>query len=116
MSTVGKTLCKILNDRMETMLERDQKISEGQAGFQPNRSRVDHLHILGKTFQGRKDAWLTTYCFFLDVQKACGAVWRNELWEKMGNGDQRKDVENDENYDGMNEKCCDAGRGNIQIC
>ena len=34
----------------------------------------------------------------------------------MGNWDQRKDVENDENIDGMCEKCCDAGRGNIQIC
>ena len=31
----------------------------------------------------------------------------------VGNWDQRKDVENDEKYDRMCEKCCDAGRGNI---
>ena len=31
------------------------------------------------------------------------------------NWDQRKDVENDEKYYGMCEKCCDAGRGNIKI-
>ena len=87
--TLGSTeqkICKILNDRIGTMLEKDKKISEGQAGFRPNRSCVDHAYKLGKIFQGRKDAGLTTYCFFLDVQKAYDTVWRNELWKKyVGN-------------------------------
>ena len=34
----------------------------------------------------------------------------------VGNGDQRTLVEKDETYDGMCEKCCDARRGNIEIC
>ena len=34
----------------------------------------------------------------------------------VGNWDQRKDAENDEKDDGMCEKCCDAGRGNIEQC
>ena len=34
----------------------------------------------------------------------------------VGNWGQRKDMENDEKYDGMCEMCCDAGRGNVQIC
>ena len=33
LSTARKTFCEILNDRMGTMLEKDEKISEGQAGF-----------------------------------------------------------------------------------
>ena len=70
LSTVGKIFCKILNDRVGTMLEKEEKISEGQAGFRPNRSCVDHIYALSKIIQGRKDAGLTTYCFFLDVQKA----------------------------------------------
>ena len=65
------------------MLERDEKIREGQAKFRPNRSCVDHVYTFGKVTQGRKDAGLTTYCFFLDIQKAFGTVWRNRLWEKM---------------------------------
>ena len=32
------------------------------------------------------------------------------------NWDQRKDAENDEIYHGICEKCCDAGRGTIQVC
>ena len=38
------------------------------------------------------------------------------MGKDVGQWDQRKKVENDETYDGMCEKCCDAGRGNIQIC
>ena len=34
----------------------------------------------------------------------------------VGNWDQRKDVKNDERYDGMRDKYCGAGRGNIKIC
>ena len=83
LSTVGKTFCKILNDRMGTMLEKDGKIRERQAGFRPNRSCVNHVYTLGKVIQGRKGAGLTTYCFFLDVQKAYDTVWRNALWKIM---------------------------------
>ena len=70
LSTVDKTFCKILNDRMGTMMEKEEKISEGQAGFTPNRSCVDHVYTLGKIIQGRKDAGLTTYCLFLHVHNA----------------------------------------------
>ena len=65
LSTVGETFCKILNDRMRTMVEKEEKISEGQAGFRPNRSCVDHVYTLCKIIQGRKDAGRTTYCFFM---------------------------------------------------
>ena len=34
----------------------------------------------------------------------------------VGSRDQREYVENDGKYDGMCEKCCDAGRGNIVVC
>ena len=38
LSTVGKTFCKIFNDTMGTMAVKEEKISEGQAGFRPNRT------------------------------------------------------------------------------
>ena len=101
------------------MLEKEEKISEGQAGFRPNRSCVDHVHTLGKIIQGRKDAGLTTYCFFLDVQKAYDTVWRNELWKKLweavGSWNKRKDVENCEKNDRMCLKCYDSRRGITKI-
>ena len=41
LSTVGKIFCRILNNRLGTMLENEEKISEGQVGFRPNGSCVD---------------------------------------------------------------------------
>ena len=64
-------------------MEKDEKISEGLAGFRPNRSCVDHVYTLGNIIQGRKYAGLTTYCFFLDVQKTYDTVWRNGLVKNM---------------------------------
>ena len=48
LSTVEKTICKLLNDRMGTMLEKAKRRSEGQAGFRPNRSCVYRpcVHIM----------------------------------------------------------------------
>ena len=60
LSTVGEIFCRILNDRVGTILEKEEKISEGQAGVRPNRSCIDHIYTLGKIIQGRKDAGLTT--------------------------------------------------------
>ena len=41
------------------------------------------MYTLGKIIQGKKDTGLTTYCFFLGVQKAYDTVWRNGLWKTM---------------------------------
>ena len=65
------------------MMEKEEKGSEGQAGFRPNRRCVDHVYTLKKIIQGRKDAGRMTYCFFLDVQKAYDTMWRNGLWKKL---------------------------------
>ena len=55
-------------------MDKEEKISEGQAGFRPNRNCVDHVYTLGKITQGRKDAGLITYCSCLEVQKVYGTV------------------------------------------
>ena len=47
------------------MLGKDEKISEGQAEFRPNRSCVDYVYTLDKIIQGRKDAGLTMYLVLL---------------------------------------------------
>ena len=117
LSTVGKTFRKILKDRTETTLDKEDKISEGQAGLRPNRSCVAHVHTLGKIIQGRKDAGQTTYWLFPDVQKAYDTVWRHGLLEtpwEMGIRGNMWGI--DEKYDGMCEKCCGAGRGSIAVC
>ena len=69
---------------MATMIGKKDEISEGQAGFRPNRSCTNHLYALGKITQGGKDAGFTPYCCVsIDMQKAYAAVWRNGQWKKL---------------------------------
>ena len=74
------------------------------------------MYTLGKLIQGRKEAGLTTSCFFQDIQKAYDSMeeWVVETYVRYWC--QRKDVENGEKYYGICEKCCDAGGVNIKIC
>ena len=96
LTTAGKTFCKILNDRMGKLMEKEEKISEGQAGFRPSRSCVDRVYAVSKIIQGRKDAGLTAFCLFLGVQKACDNSMEKWVVEKVvGNLDQMSDVENE---------------------
>ena len=105
------------NPRKFRLVEQEEKRREGQAGCRPNRSGVDHVYTLGKIIQGKKDAGLTTHCSFLDVQKAYDTVWRNGLWGKLSEiGIRGKMWRMMKNINGMCEKCCDAGRGNIELC
>ncbi|CAB1107046.1 unnamed protein product [Ectocarpus sp. CCAP 1310/34] len=83
LNTVGKVFCKLLNDRIVGVLEKEHSISEGQAGFRKKRGCVDHVFTVGRIIQGRKRAGKPTYCYFLDVKKAYDTVWRNGLWKQL---------------------------------
>ena len=75
------------------------------------------MYTFGKIIHGRKDAGLTTTLFLPGCTEGlCHSMKEWVLEKYVGNWDRGKDVENDENDDGMCEKCCDAGRGNIQTC
>ncbi|CAB1117831.1 unnamed protein product [Ectocarpus sp. CCAP 1310/34] len=82
-NTAGKVFCKLLNDRIVGVLEKEHSISEGQAGFRKKRGCVDHVFTVGRIIQGRKRAGKPTYCFFLDVKKAYDTVWTNGLWKQL---------------------------------
>lgn len=64
LNTIGKTVfCKLLNDRIDVVLEKKSRIRESQAGFRRNSGYVDHLYTLGRSIQGRSRAGLQA-CFF----------------------------------------------------
>ena len=97
-STVGKTFCKILTDRMGTLVETEKDTIEGQAGFRPNRRCVVHVCTVGKIIESSKNAGLTTYCFFLDVQKVYDCMEKlvvKKLWELRIGGKMGRMMKND---------------------
>ena len=91
-------------------------MNEGQSGFRPNRSCVNHVYTLGKTVQGRKGAGLTTYYFFLDVQKAYDTVWRNGFWKNLWEIGIREKMWRRMKNTTECARSAVVGGGNIQIC
>ncbi|CAB1112139.1 unnamed protein product [Ectocarpus sp. CCAP 1310/34] len=73
LDTDVKVFCKLLNDRIVGVSEKEHSISEGQVGFR-KRGCVDHVFTLGIIIKGRKTAGKPTYCFFLDVQQAFDTI------------------------------------------
>ena len=78
--SIGKTFC--LNDRVGTMIEKEEETSEGQAGFRPSRGCVEHVYTLRKIVQGRKTRdERRSVSFWMYTRHM--AVWRNGLWVKL---------------------------------
>ena len=85
LSVVGKVFCKILNNRLVQVLDKERILHEGQAGFRVNRSCIDNVYTLNELVQGRLREDKQTYAFFLDIRKAYGTVWHDGLWYKLWN-------------------------------
>ena len=82
-SVVGKVFCKILNNRLVQVLDKERILHEGQAGFRVNRSCTDNVYTLNELVQGRLREDKQTYTFFLDIRKAYDTVWHAGLWYKL---------------------------------
>lgn len=87
--TLGSALDKlyntILNKRVYKHLEATGGLHEAQQGFREGRNTNDNILMLMATLNARKQAKLTTYLLFLDIEKAYDSVWRagllHHVWE-----------------------------------
>lgn len=81
-STVGGWSCKMMNDRMGTVLNKVEKTA---------RSKQGRVHtIVGKSIQGRKDGGLPTYFFCVDILKAHDCTEKWAVGYDIRNWDQRR--------------------------
>ena len=80
-SCVYKIFCGILNNRLTSYLEAEDKIHNSQNGFRKNRGCLDHVQVLLNILQERKN--LATYCTFVDFSKAFDTVNRDILQDKL---------------------------------
>ena len=83
LSVVGKVFCKILNNRLVQILDKERILHEGQAGFRVNRSCIDNVYTLNELVQGCLREDKQTYAFFLDIRKAYDTVQHDGLWYKL---------------------------------
>lgn len=90
LNTIRKILCKIINDEGGETMEKEQKISKGQAGLSPNHSSVDHGTWWVRLFkEGLKNAELPTTVTFWTYRRPMtqhGETGCEERCGKLGAG------------------------------
>ena len=69
MSIMAKMYEAVLNVRLTSHLEKDNRIGDEQAGFRAGRSCIDHVFVLSEIIADRREKALPTYLCFLDLSK-----------------------------------------------
>ena len=83
MSTLCKAFSTIINQRLVLYLEINNIFVDEQNGFRRMRSCLDHIFVLCTLIRNRKQQGLSTYCCFIDFEKAFDSVYYPYLWHKM---------------------------------
>jgi hypothetical protein len=85
-SAIDKLYNLVINARLMTSKEDNDKLHDGQQDFRPGRSAVDNIYMLKTCFDARCQQKLDTYILFVDIEKAYDTVWRAgllwHLWQK----------------------------------
>ena len=82
-STFAEVFSTILNTRLSNFAENQMIYAEELNGFRKMRSCLDHLHSLTTVTRNRKAQKLSTFCVFIDNDKAFDSVHYPYLWYKL---------------------------------
>ena len=82
-STLSKLYTGILNTRLTTFIDNNVILEDEQNGFRKARACIDHIFVLASIIRNRKNNSLSTFCCFIDMQKAFDCVSRELLFYKL---------------------------------
>ena len=84
LSHLGKIFTRILNKRLAEWVQRNNLLSDCQAGFRKGYSAIDNIFILDTLVQERlQKKGCALYCCFVDLKKAFDWVDRGALFYKL---------------------------------
>ena len=83
LSCLSKVFTTIINNRLTTFLESNNKLSETQSGFRSGYSTADNILVLYFLIDYLKSKGKTVYCTFIDYSNAFDNLWRVGLWRKV---------------------------------
>ncbi|XP_052256259.1 uncharacterized protein LOC127861632 isoform X1 [Dreissena polymorpha] len=81
--TMYKLYASILNHRLSSWSELNDKIEDEQNGFRKKRSTLDHISALTNIIDVRKKLHKSTFCSFIDFRRAYDGIERNLLWQRL---------------------------------
>ena len=82
-SCFSKLFTTILNKRIESFCEKNNKLSDAQFGFRKGCSRVDTVFVLLSLIQAQINEGNGLYVVFVDLMKCFDIIYRNGLWLKL---------------------------------
>ena len=78
-----KLYCSVLNRRLSSWAEQNDKIVDEQNGFRKSRSTTDYILSLTSIIDTRKKVKKSTFCAFFDFKKAYDTIDRNLLLKRL---------------------------------
>ena len=82
-SAMYKIYCSVINSRLASWCEVNNKLVDEQNGFRKCRSTIYQVSTLTNIIESRKKRKLSTFCAFIDFRKAYDCINRDLLWEKL---------------------------------
>ncbi len=82
-SCVSKLYSCLLNNRLIGYCNENSVFAEEQNGFRANRSCEDHIFVLNSIIENRLNEKRSTYCAFIDLEKAFDWLNRDLLFSKL---------------------------------
>ena len=82
-SIMAKLFGCVMEMKLSTWAESNNKRAHGQAGFRKSHSTIDHLVTLRVLMEESRLAGKGLYCCFVDFKKAFDTVPRDNLWKRM---------------------------------
>ena len=83
LSTIGKLVTRVLNNRLGERAEMYDVLIEAQAGFRAGMSTFDNVFVLHGLISHMLNNGHKLYCAFIDFTKAFDYVVRDNLWYKL---------------------------------
>ena len=83
MSCVSKLFNSILNERLQSYLDRNKIIDHAQIGFQPKARTSDHMFVLRTIIEKYQSKGLKVYACFVDFAKAFDSVLHSVMFYKL---------------------------------
>ena len=80
LSSISKCYTSIMNERLVKLCDKNQILVDEQNGFRKHRSCNDHLFSLTSIIRNILATNMSTYCAFIDMEKAFDFVNRKLLY------------------------------------
>ena len=83
LSCISKTYTSLINERINKFCEQNDLLVDEQNGFRKGRSCADHLFTLTSVIRNRLSEKKSTFCAFIDMEKAFDFLDRNLLLYRL---------------------------------